>query len=92
MILETDASNYILLGILSQKHAENGKTVLHPIAFMLEKISPTICNYEIGDKKLLTIIIALEKWHIYLYALLQPFLVLTDYYNLQNFMSKALLS
>lgn len=59
---------------------------------MSEKMSPAKCNYGIGDKALLAIIIALEKWHIYLHALPSPFTVYTDHYNLQTFISKALLS
>jgi len=66
-IVETDASNYVTSGILSQKHLENGKLVLYPVACISEKMSPTKCNYGIGDKELLTIIKALDKWHMYLH-------------------------
>ena len=59
---------------------------------MSEKMSPAECNYGIGDKELLAIIVALEKWHIYLHALPRPFTVFTDHHNLQTFTSKALLS
>ena len=57
-ILETDASDYIVSGVLSHKHLhpETGKLILHPVAFMSEKMSPAECNYGIGDKKLLAII------------------------------------
>ena len=54
-------------------------------------MSPAECNYGIGDKELLAIINALEKWHIYLHALPRPFLVLTDHHNLQTFRTKQLL-
>ena len=59
---------------------------------MLEKMSPAECNYGIGDKELLAIILSLEKWHIYLHQLPQPFMILTDHHNLQTFMTKSLLS
>ena len=46
-ILETDASNYVVSGILSQKHLKNVKLVLHPLAYLSEKMSPAECNYGI---------------------------------------------
>jgi len=91
-IVETDASDYVTSGILSQKHLENGKLVLHPVAFISEKMSSAECNYGIGDKELLAIIKALNKWHIYLHQLPQPFTIITDHHNLQNFTTKTLLS
>ena len=60
-ILETDTSDYVVSGILSQKIPENGKTVLHPIAYLSEKMSPAECNYGIGDKELLAIVVCLDK-------------------------------
>ena len=59
---------------------------------MSEKMTPAECNYRIGDKELLAIIMALEKWHIYLHQLPHTFTILTDYHNLQTFTTKALLS
>ena len=83
-IVETDASNYIVSGILLQKHThpETGKQILHLVAFMSDKISTIECNYSIGDKELLAIISLLEKWYIYLYQLPKPFTIITDYHNL----------
>ena len=49
------------------------------------------CNNGISDKELLAIIKALDKWHMYLHQLPQPFTIITDYHNLQNFTTKALL-
>ena len=93
-ILECDASDYVVFGILSQKHAhpDTGKLILHPVAFMSEKMSPAECNYGIGDKELLPIVVALEKWHIYLHQLPQTFTIMTDHHNLQTFSTKTLLS
>ena len=70
----------------------DGKTVLHPVAFLSEKMSPTECNYGIGDKELLAIVVWLEKWHIYLHSLKSPFVIFTDHHHLQNFMTKSLLN
>ena len=58
-ILETDASDYIVSGILSQKHLENDEHVLHSVAYLFEKISPVECNYGIADKELLAIVACL---------------------------------
>ena len=66
--------------------------ILHPVTFMSEKMSPAECNYGIGDKELLAIVVALEKWHIYLHQLPHTFTIMTDHYNLQTFSTKALLS
>jgi len=91
-LIETDASDYVTSGILSQKHLENNKLVLYPVAFISEKMTFAECTYGIGDKKLLAIINALEKWHIYLHQLPRPFTILTDHHNLQTFTMKTLLS
>src|SRR5258705_8399980 len=39
-ILETDASDYVVSGIVSQKHShpDTRKFILHPVTFMLEKM------------------------------------------------------
>ena len=62
-ILETDASDYVVSGILSQRHPDplTGDSILHPVAFLSEKMTPAECNYGIGDKELLAIIACLEK-------------------------------
>ena len=91
-ILETDASDYIVLGILSQKYLENDKLVLHPVAYLSEKMSSAECNYGIGNKELLAIVACLKKWHIYLHALSKVFTIYMDHHNLQTFSTKALLN
>ena len=53
IILETDASDYVSAGVLSQ-YDDQG--VLHPVAFFSKKHSATECNYEIYNKELLVII------------------------------------
>ena len=93
-ILETDASDYVILGILSQRHLKPTKPKscgnLYPVTFLSEKMTPAECNYGIGDKELLAIIACLGKWHMYLHGI--PFLIYTDHHNLQNFVTKALLN
>ena len=64
-ILERDASNYVVLGILSQQHPDPAKPAnrgtLYPVEFLSEKMSPAEYNYGIGNKELLAIIVCLEK-------------------------------
>jgi hypothetical protein len=47
IVVETDASDFVSAGVLSQYDKE-GK--LHPVAFFSKKHSPAECNYEIYDK------------------------------------------
>lgn len=63
--------------------------MLRPIAFMSKKMSPTKCNYEIYDKKLLAIIRAFEEWRPELARtpIEDPIYVITDHKNLGYFMS-----
>lgn len=88
-IVETDASDYVSAGILSQ-HDEDG--LLHPIAFFSKKHSPAECNYEIYDKELLAIVRAFEEWRPYLEGSPHPIKVITDHKNLEYFMTTKLLS
>ena len=59
-ILERNASDYIVLGILRQNYLENDKLVLHPVAYLSKNMSPAECNYRIGDTELLAIVASLE--------------------------------
>ena len=51
--METDSSDYVSAGVLSQ-YDDDG--ILHPVAYFSKKHSVTECNYEIYDKELLAII------------------------------------
>jgi hypothetical protein len=48
VIVETDASDFALGAVLSQRDEDNG---LHPVAFHSRKFSPAEINYEIHDKE-----------------------------------------
>ena len=56
-ILETDSSDYVNGGVLSQYDDEG---VLHPVAFYSKNLTPAECNYQIYDKELLAIIRCLK--------------------------------
>jgi len=89
IIVETDASDYVSAGILSQ-HDDDG--VLHPVAFYSKKHSPAECNYEIYDKELMAIAQTFEEWRPHLEGSCHPIQVLSDHKNLEYFMSTKLLN
>jgi len=89
IIVETDASDYVSAGVLSQ-YDDDG--ILHPVAFFSKKHSPAECNYEIYDKELMAIVRCFEKWRPELEGALHPIQVLSDYKNLEYFMSTKLLN
>ena len=63
IIIETDASDYVSAGIMSQ-HDDSG--TLDPVVVFSKKHSPAECNYEIYDKELMTIVRAFEEWCLHL--------------------------
>jgi transposase InsO family protein len=89
VILETDASDYVSAGVLSQ-FDDNG--VLHPVAFFSKKHSAPECNYEIYDKELLAIVRCFEEWRPELEGISSPIKVITDHRNLEYFMTTKLLN
>jgi hypothetical protein len=89
VIIETDASDYVSAGVLSQRDDEG---VLHPVAFFSKKHSPAECNYDIYDKELMAIIKALEEWRSECEGAEHKLQLITDHKNLEYFMSKRLLN
>jgi hypothetical protein len=89
VIIETDASDYVSAGVLSQRDDEG---VLHPVAFFSKKHSPAECNYDIYDKELMAIIKALEEWRPECEGAEHTLQLITDHKNLEYFMSKKLLN
>ena len=89
IIVETDASDYVLVSMMSQYDADS---ILHPVAFFSKKHSPAECNYKIYDKELMAIIHCFEKWRLELESSPHPMRVLSDHKNLEYFMSTKLLS
>ena len=84
LIVETDATDYVSAGILSQ-HDNEGR--LHPVAFFSKKHTPAECNYEIYDKELLAIIRTFEEWRPELEGAAHPISVISDHKNLEYFMT-----
>ncbi len=89
IVVETDASDYVSGGILSQY---DDQEVLHPVAYFSKKHNPAECNYEIYDKELMAIVRAFEEWRPELEGSTYPIHVITDHKNLEYFMSTKQLS
>jgi hypothetical protein len=87
--IETDASDYVSAGVLSQQDDEG---VLHPVAFFSKKHSPAECNYDIYDKVLMAIIKALEEWRPQCEGAEHKLQLITDHKNVEYFLSKKLLN
>jgi hypothetical protein len=89
VILETNASDHVSAGVLSQ-YGDDG--ILRPVAFDSKKRSATECNYEIYDKELLAIIRCFEEWRPELEGTASPIRVIIDHRNLEYFTTTKLLN
>ena len=87
-VLETDASDFAISGILSQFHAK----ILHPVAFMSGKMSKAERNYDIHDKEMLAIVRSAKQWRHYLEGTKHTLAIITDHANLQYFMTTKMLN
>ena len=79
--LEADSSDYAVGAVLSQIQNEKW----HPIAYLSKALTETQRNYEIYDKEMLAIMLALDEWRHYLIGAEEPFEIWTDHQNLQYF-------
>jgi len=89
VIIETDASDLVYAGVLSQWDDEG---VLHRVANYSKKHSPAKCNFDIYDKQLMAIIKALEEWRPECEDAACPLHLITDHKNLEYIMTKKLLN
>lgn len=81
--VETDASDWIVSGIMSQMH----DGVLKPVAYFSMKMKPAETNYPIYDKELLAIIKAFEEWKPELAGTADPIEIFSDHKALEYFMT-----
>ena len=65
--------------------------VTHPCAYFSKKNTPAECNYPIYDKELLAVVRCMEAWDAEL-RLVEKFMVITDYKNLEYFFQPRRLS
>ena len=88
-VIETNLSNYVSGGILSQYNKDG---VLYPIVYFLKQLSPAKCNYKIYNKELLAIIKYFKQWRPKLKGTGFSIKVLNNYKNLQYFTTTKQLS
>uniref|UniRef100_A0A6I8RAB1 Gypsy retrotransposon integrase-like protein 1 n=1 Tax=Xenopus tropicalis TaxID=8364 RepID=A0A6I8RAB1_XENTR len=79
--IEVDASDVGAGAILSQRHSADGK--LHPCAYFSKKFSSAEQNYDIGNRELLAVKLALEEWRHLLEGASHPVTIYTDHKNLE---------
>jgi hypothetical protein len=75
----TDASLLAAGAILLQ---EDGNTDLHPCAYFSKTFIAAERNYDIYDRELLAVILALTEWKQYLQGTTHPVTIITDHKNL----------
>ncbi|KAK3560261.1 hypothetical protein QTP86_003987 [Hemibagrus guttatus] len=80
-ILEVDASTTGVGAVLSRSRGTPNR--LHPCAFFSRKLNPAERNYDIGNRELLAVKLALEEWRHWVGGAKHPFTVLTDHKNLE---------
>lgn len=88
-MLETDASDGTVAGVLSQKQPDG---LWRPVAYFSKTMIPAECNYTIHDKEMLAIIRAFEEWRAELEGLAEPLKVYSDHKALEYFMTKKQLT
>jgi len=89
-IIETDASNQAISGILSQYHVTNGIKRLHPVEYHAKTFPATQRNWPIHDKELFAIVDSFWKWRDWLVGVHVN--VYTDHQGLQYFNTKQKLN
>jgi hypothetical protein len=87
IVVETDASNFIVSGVLSQYNADN---ILHPVSYFSRKHSPAEINYRIYDKEIPVIVQTFKEWCPLLEGCPHTIEVISDYQNLTYFTTNYL--
>lgn len=80
-VVEVDASDYVIGAVLSQRHGQPAK--LYPWAYFSRKLTSAKINYDVGNKELLSMKAAMDKWRLWLDGAIHSFQVITDHKNLE---------
>jgi len=89
VIIETDASDFAIGTVLSQRD-EEGR--LHQVTFHSRKFQPVEINYEIHNKELLAIVDAFKHWRRYCEGATNQVQVFSDHQNLEYFTTTKILN
>ncbi|KAL0152827.1 hypothetical protein M9458_051867, partial [Cirrhinus mrigala] len=89
-LVEVDASSSGVGAVLSQRQGQPPKT--YPCAYFSHKLTSAERNYDVGNRELLAIKLALEEWRHWLEGAQHPFTVLTDHKNLEYLRSARVLN
>ena len=81
-LVETDALDFAIAGILSRKFEDRK---LHPASFNSRKLSPTEFNYDVYDKEMLAVVYCLTNWRYFLQGAIHKTIVYSDHQNLTYF-------
>ena len=82
-----DASEVGVGALLSQHQGNPQK--LYPCAYYSIKLSPAERNYDVGDRELLAVKLALDEWRHWMEGAKDPFVILTDHQNLVHMDSEV---
>lgn len=88
-IVEVDASNYAIGGVLSQ-YGEDG--LLHPVYYYSKSLKKAEINYTVTEKELLAIKTALVQWKHLLQGAKHKVIIYSDHRNLMYATKPQLLS
>ena len=78
--VEVDASDSGVGAVLPQRTTSDLKQ--HPCAFFSRQLSPAEKNYDVGNRELLAVVLALQEWRHWLEGSTHPFIVWSDHKNL----------
>jgi len=88
-LIETDASDFALGAVLSQKF-EDGK--IHPCDLLSRKVFSAELNYDVFDKEMLAIDFALQRWSHFLQGSEFKTMIFSDHQNRSYFTEKVKLN
>ena len=83
-MIETDVSDSVIAGVLSQQHADGE---WYPVAYFSKTMALAECNYRIHDKEMLAIVRSLDQWRPELQGTAKRIQIFTDHKALEYFMT-----